>query len=417
MPPAPPTIEVAGLGKRYRLGRMTPRESLARVMGLARTSQPENHHWALRGVSFSLNRGDVLGVVGANGAGKSTLLKLMSRVTRPTEGRAVIRGRVGSLLEVGTGFHPELTGMENVFINGAILGMSRKEIRARMAEILEFAGIGKYIDTPVKRYSSGMYTRLAFAIAAHLEPEVLIVDEVLAVGDAAFQKRCLDKMHDAAQSGRTVLFVSHGAANVQKLCNRALLLDNGQPLALGTVDEVLAQYSAPDHDEPAPTATVELPASRDDADAWGTQLHFCDADDRPAVTAPVGQRFVVQADLHLRRPLTGVVAALGLVTADDVPVCTCWSETRDLPAGEHRVRFDIDLPLKAGPLGFALSVSDADGVHYYCSGQGRFTVGPAVDDAAPVLPNAEAASGLVFSRHRGRFEALQTQTTAGVSTP
>ncbi len=417
MPTPSPTIEVHNLGKRYRLGRMTPRESLARIIGLARTSDPRHHHWALRGVSFTLNRGDVLGVVGANGAGKSTLLKVMSRVTRPTEGRAVIRGRVGSLLEVGTGFHPELTGMENIFINGAILGMSRKEIRTRLADILEFAGIGKYIDTPVKRYSSGMYTRLAFAIAAHLEPEVLIVDEVLAVGDAAFQKRCLQKMRDAAMSGRTVLFVSHGAANVQKLCNRALLLENGQPLALGVVDDVLAQYSALDHDETAPTATVDLPPRRDDAEAWGTQLHFCDADGRPAVTAPVGQRFVVQADLHLRRPLSGVVAALGLVTADDVPVCTCWSETRDLPAGDHRVRFDIDLPLKAGPLGFALSVSDAEGVQYYCSGQGRFNVGPAVDDAAPALANTEAASGLVFSRHHGHFETPQAQTTAGVSTP
>src|SRR5882724_786372 len=185
--------------------------------------------WALRDVSFEVKRGEVLGIVGRNGAGKSTLLKILSRITEPDRGRAVVRGRVASLLEVGTGFHPELTGRENIFLNGAILGMTRAEIRKKFDEIVAFAEVDKFLDTPVKRYSSGMYVRLAFAVAAHLEPEILLVDEVLAVGDAEFQKKCLGKMRDVSnQDGRTVLFVSHNMAAIKTLCKEVILLDNGK---------------------------------------------------------------------------------------------------------------------------------------------------------------------------------------------
>jgi lipopolysaccharide transport system ATP-binding protein len=198
--------------------------------------------WALKDVSFEVKRGEVVGIIGRNGAGKSTLLKILSRITEPTTGRVHLRGRVASLLEVGTGFHPELTGRENIFLNGAILGMSRAEIRKKFDEIVAFAEVEKFLDTPVKRYSSGMYVRLAFAVAAHLEPEILIVDEVLAVGDAQFQKKCLGKMQDVAHEGRTVLFVSHNMAAVRLMCDKGIILSSGQMVQYSSAQEVVTTY-------------------------------------------------------------------------------------------------------------------------------------------------------------------------------
>ena len=203
--------------------------------------------WALRDISFEVEQGDVIGIIGRNGAGKSTLLKVLSRVTRPTSGRAIIRGRVGSLLEVGTGFHPELTGRENIYLNAAILGMKKGEIDRRFDEIVAFSEIGRFLDTPVKRYSSGMYVRLAFAVAAHLDPEILVVDEVLAVGDAEFQKKCLGKMENVAKTGRTVLFVSHNMAAVISLCNRCLLIDKGRLVEDGDTASIVTLYQSSIH--------------------------------------------------------------------------------------------------------------------------------------------------------------------------
>ena len=208
----------------------------------AKGSGEQNSFWALKDVSFDVEEGTVLGVVGRNGAGKSTLLKILSQITEPTSGEIRVRGRVASLLEVGTGFHPELSGRENVFLNGAILGMSRAEIRSKFDEIVTFAGVEKFLDTPVKRYSSGMYVRLAFSVAAHLEPEILVVDEVLAVGDASFQRRCLDKMEEAGQGGRTVLFVSHNMSAVTRLCQRAILLQEGRVIMDGLPSQVVSAY-------------------------------------------------------------------------------------------------------------------------------------------------------------------------------
>lgn len=207
-----------------------------------RSNGQKETFWALREISFEVKPGEVLGIIGRNGAGKSTLLKILSRITKPTEGKASIRGRVGSLLEVGTGFHGELTGRENIYLNGAILGMKKVEIDRKFDQIVDFSGVEKFIDTPVKRYSSGMYVRLAFAVAAHLEPEILIVDEVLAVGDASFQKKCLGKMQDVGKEGRTVLFVSHNMAAVTRLCERVIFLDDGRKLADGTSHEVVSKY-------------------------------------------------------------------------------------------------------------------------------------------------------------------------------
>lgn len=201
-----------------------------------------NYVWALKDINFDVRSGEVLGIIGKNGAGKSTLLKLLSKVTSPTKGSIKVKGRIASLLEVGTGFHPELTGRENIFLNGAILGMTKNEIIKKFDEIVAFSGVDKYIDTPVKRYSSGMYVRLAFAVAAHLEPEILIVDEVLAVGDAEFQKKCLGKMKAVSGEGRTVLFVSHNMAAVKSLCSRAMLLKNGEVRSIGTTNAVVKEY-------------------------------------------------------------------------------------------------------------------------------------------------------------------------------
>ena len=242
-------IVVEGLSKRYQIGELqasygTLRDSVVRRMkgAVHRHAHHDEHVWALEDVSFEVAEGEVLGLIGRNGAGKSTLLRVLTRITSPTSGTARIRGRMGSLLEVGTGFHPELTGRENVFLNGAILGMRRREIAAKFDDIVDFSGTGRFVDTPVKRYSSGMYVRLAFAVAAFLEPEILLVDEVLAVGDAEFQRRCLGRMEDMGESGRTVVFVSHNMQTIVQLCDRAILLDGGRMVSDGNSADVVAEY-------------------------------------------------------------------------------------------------------------------------------------------------------------------------------
>ena len=249
-----PVIQVSNLSKRYRLGGLRSLDQTFREMiyerarrrlggGTRKDEQsPSREFWALRDVSFDVDEGEVLGIIGPNGAGKSTLLKILSRITDPTEGTVINRGRVASLLEVGTGFHPELTGRENIYLNGAILGMRKREISAKFDEIVDFSGIEKFLDTPVKRYSSGMSVRLAFAVAAHLQPEILLVDEVLAVGDAQFQKKCLGKMKNVASSGRTVLFVSHNMGVIDSLCNRAILIDGGRIGHMGDTQSTIRTY-------------------------------------------------------------------------------------------------------------------------------------------------------------------------------
>lgn len=247
-----PVIEVNGISKRYKINQTsakhrTFREELSRTLKmpiktLRGTKDPKEDFWALRDVSFTLNEGDVLGIIGRNGSGKSTLLKILTRIVDPTEGRAVMRKRVASLLEVGTGFHPELTGRENIFLNGSVLGMSKKEVSSKFDEIVAFSEIGQFLDTPVKFYSSGMYVRLAFAVAAHLDPEILIIDEVLAVGDAAFQKKCLGFMEDISRKGRTIIFVSHNMGAVRDLCTKGLFLDKGVGTFYEDINDALTTY-------------------------------------------------------------------------------------------------------------------------------------------------------------------------------
>jgi lipopolysaccharide transport system ATP-binding protein len=253
-----------------------------------------------------------VGVIGRNGAGKSTLLKVLSRITQPTSGRAEVRGRIGSLLEVGTGFHPELTGREHIALNGAILGMRRAEIAAKFDEIVDFAGVERFIDTPVKRYSSGMYVRLAFAVAAHLEPEILLVDEVLAVGDLAFQKKCLGRMKSVSREGRTVLFVSHNLAAIRSLCSRAMLLQDGRLEAAGPVDEVIDRYIQEAAD--AGTATVELPAAAPDSPVTGVRLSFTTADGSPRNTFRLHEPWQLRMEFRTFREVGQLVASMGLAT-------------------------------------------------------------------------------------------------------
>src|SRR5688572_24017976 len=269
-----PIITAEGLGKRYVIGASrTPtslRDDLAarvstqfqRLRGGARDPHPSI--WALKDVSFDVQQGDVVGIIGRNGSGKSTLLKLLSRITKPTKGRFTLNGRVGSLLEVGTGFHSELTGRENIFLNGAILGMSKSEIESKFDEIVAFAETEQFLDTPVKHYSSGMTVRLAFAVAAHLEPEILIIDEVLAVGDIAFQKKCLGKMNEVALHGRTVLFVSHDLNAINSLCGRAILLHEGSFVMDGPTREVTTHYLNTANKLYSPVTWADLPKGESD---------------------------------------------------------------------------------------------------------------------------------------------------------
>jgi lipopolysaccharide transport system ATP-binding protein len=298
------------LSKRYRIGELqagygTLRDSL--VHGAKRLVHAEarrRHHeeiWAVRDVSFEIPQGQVVGVIGRNGAGKSTLLKMLTRITTPTSGRAEIRGRVGSLLEVGTGFHPELTGRENVYLNGAVLGMKRGEIQRKFPDIVEFAGVEKFIDTPVKRYSSGMYVRLAFAVAAHLEPEILLVDEVLAVGDAEFQRRCLGRMQDFGASGRTVLFVSHNMQAIARLCERTMLLDGGRIVRDGLSPEVVAHYLQTGHGTGSYREFPDLETSPGDDIArlrWVRVLQ----DDETAETVDVRKPIGIEIAFRVLRP-------------------------------------------------------------------------------------------------------------------
>lgn len=357
-----PAIAVERVSKRFRLGRrrgsepsyQTLRESIAlglsaashRVIGWFRRRRSAQlpDFWALQDVSFEVQPGEVLGVVGSNGAGKSTLLKILSRITRPTAGEARLRGRVGTLLEVGTGFHPELTGRENIFLNGSILGMSRRETRKAFDQIVGFAEVDEFLDTPVKLYSSGMYTRLAFAVAAHLEPEILIVDEVLAVGDAAFQQKCLGKMEQVSRSGRTVLFVSHNMAAVKALCTRALLLRRGRIVLDGDVDEVVNDYLSAGTDM-ATTGLIpeDAPRHSDAADeARFRSVRVTDLTGQPRSQLYFGQPFRVAFVCELFREIPDGHFEISISTRDGTHVT--YTTTMDdhrgarrLAAGRHEV--------------------------------------------------------------------------------
>lgn len=277
-----------------------------------------NTIWALKNVSCEVKRGDVLGIIGRNGAGKSTLLKILSRITVPTSGRALVYGRIGSLLEVGTGFHPELTGRENIYLSGAILGMSRSDIIRKFDEIVAFAEVEKFIDTPVKRYSSGMYLRLAFAVAAHLEPEILLVDEVLAVGDAAFQKKCLGKMQNVAGEGRTVLFVSHNMQAVARLCSQAILLDSGQIQTTGSISEVVSTYLYSGYSTSAEKNWPNLDTAPGDDIVRLTSIRVQTESGTIQEVFDSRQTIVVDMEYKVLKPLNNLAASVDIYNEDGI---------------------------------------------------------------------------------------------------
>jgi len=360
-------IRADGLGKKYVIGHAAEREryvALRDVMARgARAAwrktadvlrgraliggDTTEEFWALRDVSFEVKRGEVLGIIGRNGAGKSTLLKVLSRITEPSEGRVTIRGRVASLLEVGTGFHPELTGRENIYLNGAVLGMTRAEIRRKFDEIVAFAEVEKFLDTPVKRYSSGMYVRLAFAVAAHLEPEILVVDEVLAVGDAEFQKKCINKMDGIRRSGRTVLFVTHHLPTVLSLTSAAMVLERGRVAYRGSVSDALSKYLHQGEDQKTMIGRqIEISAALEGADF------------------AAGAAFRVRFDVMLRGPLAEPRLGIGINDASGSRISTLFSETaRVLPAvaAGNALHFQIVTePVRFAPgiLSFKLALAE-----------------------------------------------------------
>lgn len=375
-----PIIKVEHISKRYRIGAreegyQTLREAI--VSGARSPFKRLGRHfrsadddlWALKDVSFDVHPGEVVGIIGRNGAGKSTLLKILSRITKPTSGAVDLYGRVGSLLEVGTGFHQELTGRENIYLNGAILGMAKSEIYKKFDDIVEFAEIDRFLDTPVKRYSSGMYVRLAFAVAAHLEPEILIVDEVLAVGDASFQQKCLGKMSAVAREGRTVLFVSHNMPAVKSLCGRALLLSNGCLVQDGKVDDVVNSYLTADSDEIARTGIILHDAPRlygtDEAKLRAVRLTDLTGEDVSQLY--LGQPFRVQMTFEIFKEIPDAVVELDVVAMDGTQVTHSSNidggePTRKLEPGFHTITLELHTVLLPRQYTFLVGLHHSSGL-------------------------------------------------------
>jgi lipopolysaccharide transport system ATP-binding protein len=346
------SITVEGLSKRYEIGALRHetqlRDQLVRLLRAPLGMRaPKEVVWALRDVSFTVQQGEVVGIIGRNGAGKSTLLKILSKITYPTAGRVRARGRIAALLEVGAGFHEELTGRENVYLNGSIMGMKKKEVDAKLAAIIDFAGIERFIDTPIKRYSSGMRSRLGFAVAAHLDPDVLVVDEVLAVGDAAFQKKCISAMHDLQGGGRTVLFVSHNMAAVENLCSRGIWLASGSVQLDGPVDKVIAAYmSSFSSAEGASNSLSAIDGRRGTGEVRFTRVEFRSLDGELQAVTRSGKSLVIRLYYRANEPIEHLNFAVRVYTEVGTLVTTggTWHHGLDIPlvpAGDGYVELEI----------------------------------------------------------------------------
>lgn len=394
-------IHAENLGKKYLISQqqqekyLTLRESitggvksLVQKLSYSQTNDSSNSQeefWALKNVSFKIERGDRVGIIGNNGAGKSTLLKLLSRITEPTEGRISMKGRIASLLEVGTGFHPELTGRENIYLNGAILGMSRAEVKSKFDEIVEFSEIEKFLDTPVKRYSSGMYVRLAFAVAAHLEPEILIVDEVLAVGDAQFQKKCLGKMESVGKEGRTVLFVSHNMGAIRKLCSRAILLKNGQVFRDEEIETAIGDYLLENDASESMVIWDEQNAPKS-PEMQFVKAYILNQEGEQTSLIDCKQGFTIIVEYKVLKPVGELRLGFFMQNAEGISVCgsnepSSWSNSIKNPgsyiskcdfpggvlnAGRYLIRFGsdkspFDKAIITTPFCLSLTVEDTEG--------------------------------------------------------
>jgi len=392
-----PIIEVQGIGKCYRIGAhketyLSLRDEIAKTSrritsALSRLAKPSASHssrhseedfWALKDVSFSVQEGEAVGIIGRNGAGKSTLLKILSQITPPTEGKIICRGRIASLLEVGTGFHPELTGRENIYMNGAILGMSRSEITRKFDEIVDFSELEKFLDTPVKRYSSGMYVRLAFAVAAHLEPEILIIDEVLAVGDVSFQRKCLTKMGAVAHAGRTVLFVSHNMGAVLQLCSRGVELSQGRVAFVGTSQETVDHYCLQGV-EITGRVTCRL---KPEQDVQIKSVEINSSDGVPVGSIPHTQSLNCVITYDIRRwPLNSYVAVNIYNHLDDCLVWSCDVQSPEemsvrRPPGTYQARVVVpEMVLPPGAYNLLVAIySPSEGAHDVMEDRVRFEI-------------------------------------------
>ena len=392
-------ITVDSLSKQYRIGKLRHETMLREaILGLfrhpfRRDSQRDERFWALKDVSFNVAAGEVVGIIGRNGAGKSTLLKLLSRITYPTYGSVKVRGRVASLLEVGTGFHNELTGRENIFLNGSILGMKRSEVVTKMDTIIDFSGVRKFIDTPIKRYSSGMRLRLGFAVAAHLDPDVLIVDEVLAVGDAAFQKKCLSTMGELQGGGRTVLFVSHNMGAIENLCPRAIWIDSGKIMRDGPSSEVIADYLGTfAHAQQRGRHLADFQPRKGSGDVKITGVEFLSQEGPPKDVVRSGDRLRLrihyEAARLIREPHFGFKLSTEMGTlVTDVSTWSTGLQITELPPGSGSIDCDVDflnlMPSRyylslwaqgVGPVFYDILencvVFDVEGSNYYGSGRG-----------------------------------------------
>jgi ABC-type polysaccharide/polyol phosphate transport system ATPase subunit len=390
-------IQVESLGKRYRIGQrqqyLTLRDQLRNVLDApmrmlhgavnGRSNRKPNEIWALRNVSFTVGKGEVIGLIGRNGSGKTTLLKILSRVTQPTEGSAEIRGRVGSLLEVGTGFHPELTGRENTYLNGAILGMGKKEIERKFDDIVAFAEVADFIDTPLKHFSTGMQMRLAFAVAAHFEPQILLVDEVLAVGDLAFQKKCLGKMDEVAQGGRTILFVSHQMSQIRRLCPRVIWIDHSRIRADGPAGEVISAYEA-----------TQMEAVNESGAHCFLRWEIAGQ----GHTIRDGLREVTfQVHVNLKEAVTQGHFGFGIMNESNLIIVGWGFDDLNLPAGVHKLSVKLPLlPLRPGA--YMVSCSLFNRGNNLTGGQSVdhwYATPPLVVDTAPLAHPQDRWAGVL----------------------
>ncbi|WP_406684237.1 ABC transporter ATP-binding protein [Seonamhaeicola sp. MEBiC1930] len=369
------------------------------------TKGSSDYVWALQDINFEVKRGEVLGIIGKNGAGKSTLLKILSKVTTPTTGAIKTKGRIASLLEVGTGFHSEMTGRENIYLNGAILGMTKKEIASKINEIIAFSGCERYIDTPVKRYSSGMTVRLAFAVAAFLEPEILVVDEVLAVGDAEFQKKAIGKMQDISKGdGRTVLFVSHNMAVIQKLCENSILLNNGKFVMKGKTEDVVSHYlnqSVNNNSE----YIFDTLSQNNNIVACTTKLRIEDSKGDLMNEIPLGKPWKVKVFFTVKEAVKNLVIGLGMTNMYDVSIRTTWSIPQDFQAGNYFVTFTEDnIKFNQGQYKLIVGISRGSEVIEYIDNDIFITISDVVYNQEASIVNNK--SGIISNQMKTSIEKL-----------
>ncbi|MCA6444061.1 MAG: ABC transporter ATP-binding protein [Bacteroidetes bacterium] len=406
-------IKVENLGKKYHLKHQQTdaEDSLVRSLFKGTKNLLRSHSknaaeefWALQAINFEIKKGDRVGIVGRNGAGKSTLLKILSRIVKPTTGRIEYEGRMASLLEVGTGFHGDLSGRENIFLNGSILGMTKTEIEKQFDEIVAFSEVEQFLDTPVKRYSSGMYVRLAFAVAAHLNPEILIVDEVLAVGDAAFQKKCIGKMNDISKAGdKTILFVSHSMQAVQKLCNTGIYLSKGKLMEHGSIDSIINRYL---HSGEQSQSIYQLQKPDSATQGYAETVYIESEKGQPLMEIPVGDNWRVRITINLTQDVEHFIGGMGIVSALDQPIRTTWTKPLNIKKGNYELIFtNNDLMLTTGTYKIVIGLSSNERTFHYDDS----TVSLNISDAGDTANNnriVNTQSGLILNPMPYEFNQL-----------